>query len=173
MFHRRAGRGSAAASWSCASACRGTWWREPCGGRCRGQTGPAAGGIYSWGNIHPCCVLTCVLAVWMDTWASFRFAFRLANLDLTHWTNERWVLRSRDGWAPITAHLEVALGARHVQVGLGLQLAHARVLVGERAAVHLGRLQVARVQHLDWCVTIVISMDISIYIIGRTYLLLS
>ena len=49
------------------------------------------GGIYSQvrGDIHPCCVLTCVLAVWMDTWASFRFAFRLANLDLTHWTNER------------------------------------------------------------------------------------
>ena len=47
MFHRRAGRVSAAASWFCASACRGTWWREPCGGRCRGQTGPAAGGINS------------------------------------------------------------------------------------------------------------------------------
>ena len=56
MFHRRAGRGSAAASWSCASACRGTWWRAPCGGRCRGPTGPAAGGIYSqvMGDIHPC-----------------------------------------------------------------------------------------------------------------------
>ena len=80
-------------------------------------------------------------------------------------------MRSRDDCPPITAHLEVALGARHVQVRLGLQLAHARVLVGERAAVHLGRLQVARVQHLDWCVTIVISMDISIYIIGRRYLL--
>ena len=80
-------------------------------------------------------------------------------------------MRSRDDCPPITAHLEVALGARHVQVGLGLQLAHARVLVGERAAVHLGRLQVARVQHLDWCVTIVISMDINIYIIGRRYLL--
>ena len=78
-------------------------------------------------------------------------------------------MRSRDDCAPITAHLEVALGARHVQVGLGLQLADARVLVGERAAVHLGRLQVARVQHLDWCVTIVISMDFSIYIIGRRY----
>ena len=82
-------------------------------------------------------------------------------------------MRSRDDCPPIRAHLEVALGARHVQVGLGLQLAHARVLVGERAAVHLGRLQVARVQHLDWCVTIVISMDISIYIFRGRYLLVS
>ena len=67
-------------------------------------------------------------------------------------------MRSLAGCAPIRAHLEVALGARHVQVGLGLQLAHARVLVCQRAAVHLGRLQVARVQHLDWCVTILTSM---------------
>lgn len=68
MFHRRAGRGSAAASWSCASACRGTWWRAPCGGRCRGPTGPAAGGIYSqvMGEYSP--LHACSPACWPCGW---------------------------------------------------------------------------------------------------------